>query len=149
MSRECTGVIHWEQLYEPRSWCSGSWPGWPCNSLKPPKECTDERQEAGEKSHGPGRGKLEWNEERRWSSKVCWSNEREQIAFLSSDCRMMQVRRDVGRHLAWPGAEARRALRPGDIAQGFIQSGLENLQGQKVHHLSVQPVPLLGCPYGE
>lgn len=40
-------------------------------------------------------------------------------------------------------------LRPGEVAWGFIQSGLENLQGQKLHNLSVQPVPQLHRPYGE
>ena len=61
----------------------------------------------------------------------------------------MQVRKDLRRHLARPRAEARRALRPGEVAWGFIRSGLENLQGQKRHNLSVQPVPPLLCPYGE
>lgn len=62
---------------------------------------------------------------------------------------MMQVRKDLRQHLARPQAEAGRALRPGVVAWGFIQSGLENLQGQKLHNLSVQPVPPLCCPYGE
>lgn len=80
--------------------------------------------------------------------------EREKIAFLSNDRRMMQVRKDLRRHLARPWAEAGRAEeggapRPGEVAWGFIQSGLENLQGQKLHNLSAQPVPQLRRPYGE
>lgn len=86
---------------------------------------------------------------RRWSSKVCWSNEGEKITFLSNDHRMMQVTKDLRWHLAWPWAEAGRAVRPGEVAWGFIQSGLENLQGQKPHNFSVRPVPPLCCRYGE
>lgn len=74
---------------------------------------------------------------------------REKIAFLNNDHRMMQVRKDLRWHLARPWDEAGRALRPGEVAWGLIQLGLENLQGQKLHNLSVQPVPPLCCPYGE
>lgn len=34
------------------------------------------------------------------------------------------------------------------VAQGFIQQSLENLQ-ERLHNLSGQPVPLPGCPDGE
>lgn len=39
------------------------------------------------------------------------------------------------------------ALRSDQAEKGFIQSGLENPQRWRVHHLSGQPVPLLGCPH--
>ena len=32
-------------------------------------------------------------------------------------------------------------------AQGFIQLGLENLQGGRLHNLSGQPAPLSNCPH--
>lgn len=40
-------------------------------------------------------------------------------------------------------------MRWDQVAQGFIQSGLENLQGQRPDSLCEQPVPLLASPHGE
>lgn len=38
-------------------------------------------------------------------------------------------------------------MRSDQVSQAFIQSGLENIQGWKVHSLPGQPVPL-DCPHG-
>lgn len=35
------------------------------------------------------------------------------------------------------------------VAQGFIHSGLENLQGWRLHNLSVQPISVFNCPQDE
>lgn len=74
---------------------------------------------------------------------------KEKNAFLSHDCRMMQGRKNLRQHLTYPQAEAGRALRSGEVAWGFIQSCLENLQGQKLHNLSVPPVPPICRPYSK
>lgn len=39
-------------------------------------------------------------------------------------------------------------LSSNEVAQGFIQLGLENCQGWSLHSLSVEPVPLPACPHG-
>lgn len=39
-------------------------------------------------------------------------------------------------------------LRSDLIAQGFVQSALETLQGRRMHNLTGH-IPLLGCPQGE
>lgn len=78
---------------------------------------------------------------------VDWMKEKN--AFLSHDCRMMQGRKNLRQHLTYPQAEAGRALRSGEVAWGFIQSCLENLQGQKLHNLSVPPVPPICRPYSK
>lgn len=41
------------------------------------------------------------------------------------------------------------AIRPNQVAQGFILSGLENLQGWRLHNFSGQTAPLLDCPHDE
>lgn len=58
---------------------------------------------------------------------------------------MMQGGKSLSQHLAYPQAETGRALRSGEVAWGFTQLFLENLQGQKLHDLSVQPVPAICC----
>lgn len=45
--------------------------------------------------------------------------------------------------------KASSAVRSGQAVQGFIQLGLENLQGWRVLSPSGQPVPMLDCPHGE
>lgn len=62
---------------------------------------------------------------------------------------MMQGEKNLRQHLALPQAETGRALRSGEVAWGFTQSFLENLQGQKLHNLFVQPVPAICCHYGK
>ena len=59
---------------------------------------------------------------------------------------VIQVRRDPRRSLIWPPALSRVSseVRTG----GFIPSGLENLQGQRLHSLSGQPVPVSSCRHG-
>lgn len=39
-------------------------------------------------------------------------------------------------------------MRSDQVALSFIKSGLENIQGWKLHNLYGQTVPLLGCPHG-
>lgn len=41
------------------------------------------------------------------------------------------------------------AIRPKQVAQGFILSGLENLQGWSLYNFSGQTAWLLDCPHGE
>lgn len=74
---------------------------------------------------------------------------KEKNTFLSHDCRMMQGGKNLRQHLAYPQAETWRDLRSGEVAWGFTQLCPENLQGQKLHNLSVQPVPAICCPYGK
>ena len=40
-------------------------------------------------------------------------------------------------------------IRSEQVTRGFIQLGLENLQGGSLHNLLGQLVPLLVCPHGE
>lgn len=39
-------------------------------------------------------------------------------------------------------------MRSDQVTWGFIQLGLEILQGWRLHDLSGQPVPVLACPHG-
>ena len=41
---------------------------------------------------------------------------------------------------------AEPSLRSDLVTQDLVKSDLENLQGQRLHSLSSQPVSLLGCP---
>lgn len=45
--------------------------------------------------------------------------------------------------------KAGAAVRSDQVAQDFIQLGLENLQGRRLDSLSGQPIPLFECPHGE
>lgn len=42
--------------------------------------------------------------------------------------------------------KAGSAMRSARNTQGFIQLGLENIHGQRLHNLFGQPVPLPACP---
>jgi len=50
------------------------------------------------------------------------------------------------RVIVQPPAQSRVSL---GIRCGFIQLHLGNLWGRRLHNLSGQPTPLLGCPPGE
>ena len=41
------------------------------------------------------------------------------------------------------------ALQSHQVAQGFVQLGLWNLQGQRLHRPAWAPLPLVGCPHEE
>ena len=56
----------------------------------------------------------------------------------------VQAGRDLRRCLVQPPAQSRSARRPDQVAQGFIQSDLENLGGQRLCNLSGQFLAHLG-----
>lgn len=47
------------------------------------------------------------------------------------------------------GRQKQDLMRAGQVAQSFVQSSFENLQGQKQHRLLEQPTPLPHFPHGE
>ena len=62
---------------------------------------------------------------------------------------LSRLRRDFVRLSLCLLLNAKSALNLVQIAQGFIQLGLSNLQEWRLRSLSGQPVPLLGCVHGE
>lgn len=64
--------------------------------------------------------------------------------------RIIQVGKDLRMSLAQPPAQSRASceIRP-TYSRFIIQSGLENLYGQRLNSPSRQPAPLPECPHSE
>lgn len=67
------------------------------------------------------------------------------------DYRKIHVGKDLSRSLIPPLAQNSISyeIKPRGLSEGFVQSGLENLQGWRLHHLFKQSVPMLDCPHHE
>lgn len=71
------------------------------------------------------------------------------VCKWSWDYGISQVGKD------WRSLQSKLLLKAGSalgldhVAQDFTLLGLENLQGQILHNLTRQPVPLLACPHRE
>lgn len=53
---------------------------------------------------------------------------------------IIQLRRNLKRTLLLPLAQSRSVLKSDQVAQDFVQSGLQNSQGWRLHHLPEAPV---------
>lgn len=78
----------------------------------------------------------------KWNTEVLQMNKQ-------TNFRIIQVGRELRKLFLKPQLKAWAAVRCDLLAQGFIQSGPENPQGQRLIRLYEQPVPLFASPCGE